>query len=30
MHRTASRFAIESENAGVTGDLKPALGYRLK
>jgi hypothetical protein len=30
MHRTASRFAIESENAGVTGDLKPVLGYRLK
>lgn len=26
MHRSASRFAIEVQNAGVTGDLKPALG----
>jgi hypothetical protein len=26
MHRAASRFAIEAQNAGVTGDLKPALG----
>jgi hypothetical protein len=25
MHRNASRFAIEARNAGVTGDLKPAL-----
>jgi hypothetical protein len=25
MHRSASRFAIEVQNAGVTGDLKPAL-----
>lgn len=25
MHRSASRFAIEAQNAGVTGDLKPAL-----
>lgn len=25
MHRAASRFAIEAQNAGVTGDLKPAL-----
>lgn len=26
MHRAASRFAVEAQNAGVTGDLKPALG----
>lgn len=26
MHRAASRFAIEAQNAGVSGDLKPALG----
>lgn len=26
MHRAASRFAIEVRNAGVTGDVKPALG----
>ncbi len=26
MHRAASRFAIEAQNAAVTGDLKPALG----
>ncbi len=25
MHRAASRFAIEAQNAGATGDLKPAL-----
>ncbi|AMN43719.1 hypothetical protein [Rhodoplanes sp. Z2-YC6860] len=25
MHREASRFAIEVQNSGVTGDLKPAL-----
>ena len=25
MHRSASQFAIEAQNAGVTGDLKPAL-----
>lgn len=25
MHRAASRFAIEAQNAGVTGELKPAL-----
>ena len=25
MHRSASRFAIEAQNSGVTGDLKPAL-----
>jgi hypothetical protein len=25
MHRSASRFAIVAQNAGVTGDLKPAL-----
>lgn len=25
MHRSASRFAIEAQNTGVTGDLKPAL-----
>ena len=25
MHRSASRFAVEAQNAGVTGDLKPAL-----
>lgn len=25
MHHAASRFAIEAQNAGVTGDLKPAL-----
>jgi len=25
MHRNASRFALEAQNAGVTGDLKPAL-----
>jgi hypothetical protein len=26
MHRAASRLAIEAQNAGVTGDLRPALG----
>lgn len=26
MHKAASRFAIETQNAGVTGELKPALG----
>ena len=26
MHKAASRFAIEAQNVGVTGDLKPALG----
>lgn len=26
MHKAASRFAIEAQNTGVTGDLKPALG----
>lgn len=26
MHRAASRFAIEAQNADVTGDLKPAIG----
>lgn len=26
MHRSASRFAIEAQNSGVTGDLRPALG----
>ena len=26
MHRAASRFAIEAQSSGVTGDLKPALG----
>lgn len=26
MHRAASRFAIEAQNAAVTGDLKPAFG----
>lgn len=26
MHRAASRFAIEAQNAALTGDLKPALG----
>ena len=26
MHRSASRLAVEASNAGVTGDLKPALG----
>jgi len=25
MHRNASRFAVEAQNAGVTGDLKPAI-----
>jgi hypothetical protein len=25
MHRSASRFALEAQNAGVTGDLRPAL-----
>jgi len=25
MHRSASRFALEAQNSGVTGDLKPAL-----
>ena len=25
MHRSASRFAIEAQNSGITGDLKPAL-----
>lgn len=25
MHKSASRFAIEAQNAGVTGDLRPAL-----
>lgn len=26
MHKAASRFAIEAQSAGVTGDLKPSLG----
>lgn len=26
MHRAASRFAIEAQNASVSGDLKPAIG----
>ena len=26
MHKAASRFAIEAQNVGVTGDMKPALG----
>jgi hypothetical protein len=26
MHRAASRFAIEAQNASVTGDLRPAFG----
>ena len=26
MHRAASRFAVEAQNAAVSGDLKPALG----
>jgi hypothetical protein len=26
MHRAASRFAIEAQSAGATGELKPALG----
>jgi hypothetical protein len=26
MHKAASRFAIEAQNVGVTGELKPALG----
>jgi hypothetical protein len=26
MHRAASRFAVEAQNVGVTGDLKPAIG----
>lgn len=26
MHKAASRFAIEAQNVGVTGDLKPAIG----
>jgi hypothetical protein len=26
MHKAASRFAVESQNAGATGELKPALG----
>jgi hypothetical protein len=26
MHKAASRFAIAAQNAGVTGELKPALG----
>jgi hypothetical protein len=26
MHKAASRFAIEAQNAGITGELKPALG----
>lgn len=26
MHRSASRFALDAQNADVTGDLKPALG----
>jgi hypothetical protein len=26
MHRAASKFAIAAQNAGVTGDLRPALG----
>jgi hypothetical protein len=26
MHRAASRFAIEAQNAAVTSDLKPAIG----
>lgn len=25
MHRLASRFAVEAQNAGVTGDIRPAL-----
>ena len=25
MHRSASRFAVEAQNAGATGDMKPAL-----
>jgi len=25
MHRAASRFAIEAQNVGVTGDVRPAL-----
>jgi cytochrome c556 len=25
MHRSASRFVIEAQNAGVTDDLRPAL-----
>ena len=30
MHRSASRFAIEAQNAGVTGDLRPALAALAK
>lgn len=26
MHKAASRFGIEAQNVGVTGDLKPAIG----
>ena len=26
MHKAASRFAIEAQNVGVTGELKPAFG----
>jgi hypothetical protein len=26
MHKAASRFAVEAQSAGVTGELKPALG----
>lgn len=26
MHRAASRFAIEAQNVGVTGEMRPALG----
>lgn len=26
MHKAASRFAIEAQNVGVTGEMKPALG----
>lgn len=26
MHKAASRFAIQAQNVGVTGDLKPAIG----
>jgi len=26
MHKAASRFVIEAQNVGVTGELKPALG----
>ena len=30
MHRSASRFAVEAENASVTGDVKPALAALAK